>query len=423
MPLKSLFAYSFQSFYLAGSFLLLFIFLPSFYNLSVGFALSMVGMIILISRVFDVFSDFIIGYLTERRFIKGLPKKNQILLGIFVFIFSIIGLYIIQPNNYYWFIFYYNLALVSYSIAIIPYDSIVIDQKKIQHRRFYIAAIKEIFTILGVLAALIIPTVLSKILSVELLNQEVIKITGLIIIVLAIIGSLLFYLFFEEDNQFHSKFISLKEIKLYLSQNKKISPFAVITFLNLLANNFTANLFIIFVSSYLGLSNYAGSLLILYFLITLISTPVWYHFGKTFSNMFLLQVGTIITIVGFFFVLFTNDNHWYLYLIVVLITGFGVGIDLIVPQTELAAILDQNTQNRLSQIFTALFSMIRKAAIGLAGGIALTGYGYLESNNIVIYQGLSNIMIFYFFIPITIKMIVLLLVMRYRGKFHVSNRE
>ena len=423
MPLKSLFAYSFQSFYLAGSFLLLFIFLPSFYNLSVGFALSTVGMIILISRVFDVFSDFIIGYLTERRFIKGLPKKNQILLGIFVFIFSIIGLYVIQPNNYYWFIFYYNLALISYSIAIIPYDSIVIDQKKIQHRRFYIAAIKEIFTILGVLAALIIPTVLSKILSVELLNQEVIKITGLIIIILAIIGSMLFYLFFEEDNQFHSKFISLKEIKLYLSQNKKISPFAVITFLNLLANNFTANLFIIFVSSYLGLSNYAGPLLILYFLITLISTPVWYHFGKTFSNMFLLQVGTIITIVGFFFVLFTNDNHWYLYLIVVLITGFGVGIDLIVPQTELAEILDQNTQNRLSQIFTALFSMIRKAAIGIAGGIALTGYGYLESNNFVIYQGLSNIMIFYFFIPITIKVIVLLLVMRYRSKFHVSNRE
>ena len=423
MPLKSLFAYSFQSFYLAGSFLLLFIFLPSFYNLSVGFALSTVGMIILISRVFDVFSDFIIGYLTERRFIKGLPKKNQILLGIFVFIFSIIGLYVIQPNNYYWFIFYYNLALISYSIAIIPYDSIVIDQKKIQHRRFYIAAIKEIFTILGVLAALIIPTVLSKILSVELLNQEVIKITGLIIIILAIIGSMLFYLFFEEDNQFHSKFISFKEFKFYLSHNKKISPFALITFLNLLANNFTANLFIIFVSSYLGLSNYAGPLLILYFLITLISTPVWYHFGKTFSNMFLLQVGTIITIVGFFFVLFTNDNHWYLYLIVVLITGFGVGIDLIVPQTELAEILDQNTQNRLSQIFTALFSMIRKAAIGLAGGIALTGYGYLESNNIVIYQGLSNILIFYFFIPITIKVIVLLLVMRYRSKFHVSNRE
>ena len=423
MPLKSLFAYSFQSFYLAGSFLLLFIFLPSFYNLSVGFALSTVGMIILISRVFDVFSDFIIGYLTERRFIKGLPKKNQILLGIFVFIFSIIGLYVIQPNNYFWFIFYYNLALISYSIAIIPYDSIVIDQKKIQHRRFYIAAIKEIFTILGVLAALIIPTVLSKILSVELLNQEVIKITGLIIIILAIIGSILFYLFFEEDNQFHSKFISLKEIKFYLSHNKKISPFAVITFLNLLANNFTANLFIIFVSSYLGLSNYAGPLLILYFLITLISTPVWYHFGKTFSNMFLLQVGTIITIVGFFFVLFTNESHWYLYLIVVLITGFGVGIDLIVPQTELAEILDQNTQNRLSQIFTALFSMIRKAAIGLAGGIALTGYGYLESNNIVIYQGLSNIMIFYFFIPITIKVIVLLLVMRYRSKFHVSDRE
>ena len=191
----------------------------------------------------------------------------------------------------------------------------------------------------------------------------------------------------------------------------------------MLANNFTANLFIIFVSTYLGLANYAGPLLILYFLITLISTPVWYYFGKTFSSMFLLQTGTIITIIGFFFVILTNENNWHLYLLVVLITGFGVGIDLIVPQTELAEILDQNTQNRLSQIFTALFSMIRKAAIGLAGGIALTGYGYLESNNIVIYQGFSNIMIFYFIIPIAIKVIVLILVMRYRSKFHVSARE
>ena len=144
----------------------------------------------------------------------------------------------------------------------------------------------------------------------------------------------------------------------------------------------------------------------------------WTMFSPSF-----VDIGIFIGTIGFFFVLFSNDNYWYLYLIVVLITGFGVGIDLIVPQTELAEILDQNTQNRLSQIFTALFSMIRKAAIGLAGGIALTGYGYLESNNIVIYQGLSNIMIFYFFIPITIKVIVLLLVMRYRSKFHVSNRE
>ena len=139
--------------------------------------------------------------------------------------------------------------------------------------------------------------------------------------------------------------------------------------------------------------------------------------------MYLLQIGTIITIAGFFFVIFTNESHWYLYLLVVLITGFGVGIDLIVPQTELAEILDQNTQNRLSQMFTALFSMIRKAAIGLAGGIALTGYGYLENNNVVIFEGFPNIMIFYFFIPISIKVIVLMLVLRYRSNFHVSNRE
>ena len=423
MNLKSILSYSFQSFYLAGSFLLLFIFLPTFYNLSIGISLSVIGLVILISRIFDVISDFLIGYLTEKRIISGRSRKNQILFGIIVFIFSLFGLYVLQSSNIYYFIFYYNLALISYSIAIIPYDSIVIDQKKILKKRFRLAAVKEVFAILGVLSALIIPTAISNFKEVELLNPDVIKISGLIFISFSIIGGLVFYLFYDDELNFKSNEISLKNLKNLTKKNKKIISFSYITFFNLLANNFTANLFIIFVSEYLGLSEYAGYLLILYFLITLISTPFWYFFGKKFSNMFLLQFGTSITIFGFLFVMFTSSDNWQIYLFVIFITGIGIGIDLIIPQIELADILDQDNKNRLSQIFTSFFSIIRKAAIGIAAGIALTGYGYLQEINFIIHQNIPNIMIFYFFIPITIKLFVLILVMRYRSKFHVSIRE
>ena len=423
MNLKSILSYSFQSFYLAGSFLLLFIFLPTFYNLSIGISLSVIGLVILISRVFDVISDFLIGYLTEKRIISGRSRKNQILFGIIVFIFSLFGLYVLQSSNIYYFIFYYNLALISYSIAIIPYDSIVIDQKKISKKRFRLAAVKEVFAILGVLSALIIPTAISNFKEVELLNPDVIKISGLIFISFSIIGGLVFYLFYDDELNFKSTEISLKNLKNFTKKNKKIISFSYITFFNLLANNFTANLFIIFVSEYLGLSEYAGYLLILYFLITLISTPFWYFFGKKFSNMFLLQFGTSITIFGFLFVIFTSSDNWQIYLFVIFITGIGIGIDLIIPQIELADILDQDNKNRLSQIFTSFFSIIRKAAIGIAAGIALTGYGYLQEINFIIHQNIPNIMIFYFFIPLTIKLFVLILVMRYRSKFHVSIRE
>ena len=423
MNLKSILSYSFQSFYLAGSFLLLFIFLPTFYNLSIGISLSVIGIVILISRIFDVISDFLIGYLTEKRIISGRSRKNQILFGIIVFIFSLFGLYVLQSSNIYYFIFYYNLALISYSIAIIPYDSIVIDQKKILKKRFRLAAVKEVFAILGVLSALIIPTAISNFKEVELLNPDVIKISGLIFIFFSIVGGLVFYLFYDDELNFKSNEISLKNLKNFTKKNKKIISFSYITFFNLLANNFTANLFIIFVSEYLGLSEYAGYLLILYFLITLISTPFWYFFGKKFSNMFLLQFGTSITIFGFLFVMFTSSDNWQIYLFVIFITGIGIGIDLIIPQIELADILDQDNKNRLSQIFTSFFSIIRKAAIGIAAGIALTGYGYLQEINFIIHQNIPNIMIFYFFIPITIKLFVLILVMRYRSKFHVSIRE
>ena len=198
MSLKSILSYSFQSFYLAGSFLLLFIFLPTFYNLSIGISLSVIGLVILISRFFDVFSDFLIGYLTEKRIISGRSRKNQILLGLIIFIFSLFGLYVFQSSNIYYFIFFYNLALISYSIAIIPYDSIVIDQKKILKKRFRLAAVKEVFAILGVLAALIIPTTISNLNNVELLNPDVIKTSGFIFISLAIIGGLIFYFFYYD---------------------------------------------------------------------------------------------------------------------------------------------------------------------------------------------------------------------------------
>ena len=423
MSTKSILAYSFQSFYLAGSFLLLFIFLPSFYNLSLGVALSSIGLIILFSRFFDVFSDIFIGYQTEKRMIIGKSKKNQIQFGVLIFIISLIGLYVIQPTNFFLFVFYYNLALISYSIAIIPYDSIVIDQEKIKNKRFHLATIKEIFTIAGVLTALIFPTIISKYLAVELLDPIVIKLSGYFLITVSITGFLLFKFFFEEDKKFSSNSVSFKEIISLYKKNKKIHFFAVITFFNLLANNFTANLFIIFVTRYLGLGEYAGILLILYFAVTLVSTPFWYLYGKSFSNMFLLEIGIMISIFGFLFVFFSSASNWELYLIVIFITGIGVGIDLIIPQIELANILDENKNNRLSQIFTSLFSIIKKAAIGIAGGIALTGYGFLEKIEFSVHSSVPNIMIFYFFIPILIKIFVLILVLRYRSKFNVSIRK
>jgi len=118
-----------------------------------------------------------------------------------------------------------------------------------------------------------------------------------------------------------------------------------------------------------------------------------------------------------------EPSSWKLYLIVVLITGIGVGVDLIIPQIELADILDDNSDNRLSQTFTALFSIIRKAAIGIAAGIALTGYGLLQNHEISMFFNIAPIKIFYFFIPFCLKFLVLFMVIRYRNRFHVSPRR
>ena len=92
---------------------------------------------------------------------------------------------------------------------------------------------------------------------------------------------------------------------------------------------------------------------------------------------------TLISIFGFALISFLDPKDLILYLLIIFITGVGVGVDLIIPQAELANLLDNNKKNnRLSQIFSTLFSILKKLAIGLAAGISLTGYGLMEENNI-----------------------------------------
>ena len=415
----SLISYSFQSFYLAGAFLLFFILLPSFYNLSLGMALSSIGLVILISRITDIFTDFFIGYLTEKRGIENKNKKNQFIIGVILFLLSITGLFIIQSTSIIFFMFFYNLGLLGFTIAIIPYDSIVLDQKKFLRTRFKLAAFKEGFGILGVIFALLIPTSISYIFNISFLDHQVIRMTGLFFISSAIIGLFIFHFFFIEEKNFLTSKITFKIILQNIQNNKKIISLANITFFNLLANNFTANLFIIFVSTYLNLSKYVGVLLTLYFITTFLSIPIWYIFGKKYSNLFLLQTGLMISLFGFMLTAIVGDGDLFLYIFIILITGVGVGVDLIIPQAELADILDDNkNDNRLSQIFTTLFSIIKKLAIGLASGIALTGYGLLTENNINIFSFVPNIFIFYFLIPLILKFIVLVLVFRYRNRLN-----
>ena len=143
MNLKSILSYSFQSFYLAGSFLLLFIFLPTFYNLSIGIHLSVIGLVILTSRLFDIISDFLIGYLSEKRIISGRSKKNQILLGIIVFIFSLFGLYVIQSDNIYSFIFFYNLIKKKRNLDFFCQILVLIDSLFFLYSHFFIIPIHK----------------------------------------------------------------------------------------------------------------------------------------------------------------------------------------------------------------------------------------------------------------------------------------
>jgi GPH family glycoside/pentoside/hexuronide:cation symporter len=142
--------------------------------------------------------------------------------------------------------------------------------------------------------------------------------------------------------------------------------------LNAIAPSITATVFQFFVADRLGLTNYTGLFLALYFVAGAASMPLWIRLAKRLPLHVVWLGGMVAAVAAFVWAYTLNEGQLAAFALICALSGAAFGADLAVPPALLARVIDANGHaGRHEGAYFGLWNFVNKLTLALAGGIAL----------------------------------------------------
>lgn len=374
LTFSTLFSYAGIAIPLAMLGLPLYIYLPTFYAQSVGLSVTAVGLILFFSRLTDVITDPLVGIYSDRFESKYGKRKPFMLFG---GIFLAISFYaLIHPPQVYtevWLLGFSMLVYLGWSIISIPYLAWSAEITSVYHEKTRLSATREISTILGALAALLIPYLY----GVSEDAAESIGILYMAFVILLILMLPITLLGTKEGEVKPSQTISYKEIKKLWQRVPQLKSLQMAFVLNSLANALPATLFLFYVQLFLKEESQTGPLLLLYFASGIIGLPFWTMLAKKIGKGKSWQVSMLLASTAFIFVPFLGSGDLALFSIITFVSGLSLGADMALPSSIQADVVQkiQSDKSAYAGILFGIWAMLTKFALALAVGLGFVILG------------------------------------------------
>ncbi len=417
---KNFSIYSILAFPLAFIGLPIYVHIANFYINQFALNISLIGILIFISRFVDFIQDPIIGEICDKLVKKGISRKKIIYLN--APFLSAAFYFLFNPPNFsqfqiaIWFLCFLILVYTFFSVITINYYAIAAEIAVDYNSRIKITAKREFVGLLGILSASILPSIIAIFYKTTLENS--LAILSFYFLPILIIFTFIFNKFLKiekiEIRQNYEKTQSqIKDffatLKIIFS-NKKFKNLALIFLINSIAVSLPASTFLFFVEDVLLAKSETGIFLLTYFFSAALAMPFWnfsaQKFGK--NNAWILSI--FLSIFIFFLAFFLNSQNYQLFYLICFFSGLMLGADLAIPPSILADIVNENqvSKSKISSYF-AIWNMTSKFALAFASGFALIflGFSGFRKADFAQDQSLIYLSLIYALIPCLIKIIVI----------------
>ena len=368
VALATLAAYGSLAFPLAAGFIALQVIVPTFYAQTLGLSLSAIGGILLVARLWDMFTDPLVGYLSDRTPARWGRRKLWIIASAPLVAGSV------------WFVFnppasignaYLLVGALAIYIAgtmtVVPMNAWGAELSSCYHQRSRVAGSRVVFGLAGTLAALLLIDNSSN----QALQQSLLAISMLVIAGL-IVSVPIAALKVPDRSMATHRGSDLKGIWQLLSRPSPFRRLLLAFLLNGVANAIPATLFLLFVTHVLEQPELAGPVLFLYFVCSAISVPLWVRVSGRFGKHQTWCAAVIGSCLFFAGVPFLGVGDTALYVAIVAGTGLMIGADLALPSAINGDLIEwdahENGQRRPG-LFFALWGTASKLAYALAVGL------------------------------------------------------
>jgi len=374
---STLFYYSLTDMPVMMSIFPVMVFIPRFYASDVGVPLALVGTYIFITRVMDVFTDPLMGYISDRTKSRFGRRRPWVALSTPIIMLAIYRLFMppADADGQYMFVWMVLLS-VGVTMMLIPYYAWGSELTTDYNERSKVTGWRAGLGVVGQLTAQLVPAMALLFWGVggSAAVLELVGITMLVLMPICVLATL--WMVPEPQQQIKSTVPVLKGLKLMFTNG----PFLRLVGAFMIGSTglyITTPLYIFFVADVLGAEDESIYMLACFYVMNLISIPFWVWLSSRIGkHRAYLASFIIIAMAHPFYLLLGEGDFWWM-LPITLVTGISAGgFSQALPNSMKADVIDldalESGENRAALFFSA-WSFAQKATASIGGAIAMFG--------------------------------------------------
>ncbi len=349
--------------------------IPGFFTTEVGLSTAFVGMIYLVSRLFDAATDLGIGYLSDRTKSPIGRRKPWLIAGTILSVVAVFYLYHPAETNPGTRYAIATFALyLGWTMAIVPYDAWGAELGSDYATRNRIFTFRAVAYFGGSLLFLVTPLLpgFSGEFDHEILHYSTFLVAGSFI--LATFIAVVFVP--QEDDSLRTATPTLKGMLNTLISNRPLQYYVGLFLLGGVSLGISLALVYIYVNTYLRLEDKFVSILVIYVAANLVAVPFWYWVMRKVEKHKAWAAGWFIQGMAYpplIFLTPDNPNAFVILASVVFFAGLTYAVTDIVMKSLLSDVIDHDLlksgENHSASIF-AISNLMRKFNVAIGGGFA-----------------------------------------------------
>ncbi len=415
-------AYALPAFALAVLYLPLFSYVTPFYVSERGVDIALLGAAWILIRLFDAFSDPVIGWMSDRT--PARLGRRRIWLAASVPILLIATWQVFRPPDdagLMHAILWLFVLTLGWTMAQTPYAAWGAEIADDYDGRTRITAVREAVVLVGTVAATLVYFGAGE-------GGAGLAALAVLVVVTLPVGTAIAFWGTPERNDDRQANKGLRDAWVELRGNVPFRKLLIAWLVNGLANGAPVSLFLFFVTHKLDAGDFsydigapvpfAGACLLAYFGAAILGMPVWSRLSRRIGKHRAWCVAMIWTCTFFAIALTLGPGDTTLFLLVSLLTGFAFGADMALPPAIQADVIEVDALQHgavRAGLFFALWLVATKAAIALSSGLVLIALGLAGFNADGENSSFSLwvLTLLYAGLPIALKLIVAALMWRF----------
>ncbi|WP_417683880.1 MFS transporter [Roseibium sp.] len=353
-----LFCFGIMTTPIAMSGLALVMYIPTFYATQMGLGFTAVGLVVALGRLFDVVSDPLIGFMTDRTQSRFGPRKPWIVIGTPCFA-GAVWLLLVPPETagMPYLAFACFLFFLCVTVLDIPYSSIGLEISPDVHERSMVAGSKAVFQVSGAIIAATLPVAFG------LAIPNALAVIASVVAALCLVSLILFLIFVPERPRapISRRTGFFEMVRLVLGQREfrsLVMAFVIVQS----ANALTAALAVLFVTHVIARPDLVAPLVLLLFVSTALLIPVWIMLSRKIGKKQTWQVSILLCAAALLGAFVLGPGSVLGAVAVFALVGAVFGCDAIMPTSMLADIVWEKERETGAQagLFLAFKNAVSK---------------------------------------------------------------